>query len=51
MPRTARKAKLCGSLTTKALKKPYVSRWVGGVEIGSLGREDVVWHSEAVLMT
>ena len=34
------KVKLYGSLKTKELKKKYSSRPVGGVEMGSLDRED-----------
>ena len=35
------KIKLCGSLTTKELKKKHSSRLVGGVGMGSQGRKDV----------
>ena len=38
------KTKLYGSLTTKDLKKKYSSRWIGGAELGSWGREDMVWQ-------
>ena len=46
------KIKLYGSLTTKELKKKHSSRWVGGAETGSWGREDAqqggswqIWQS------
>ena len=39
---------LYGSLTTKDFKKSYSSRWVGGVELWSRGREDTVWCREEV---
>ena len=38
-----------GSLTTKDLKKLHSSRWVGGVEKESQGREDTVWPREAMV--
>ena len=39
------KSKLYGSLTTKDLKKPHSSRWVGGVESWRWDRK-VVCHGE-----
>ena len=36
---------LYGSPTTRDLKKPYSSRWVGGVE----GQRDMVWHRGGVV--
>ena len=36
------KIELYGSLTSKDLKKPYSSIWVGGVEMGGQSGEDMV---------
>ena len=41
------KFKLYGSPTTKDLKKPCSSRWVGEVKTGSQGRVVAVWHQRS----
>ena len=40
---TCQKIKLYGSLTNKDLKKPYLTRQVGEVELRSGDGEEVVW--------
>ena len=40
------KIELYGGPTTKDLKKPNSSKWVGGVETDSQDGEDVVWRQQ-----
>ena len=41
-----KKIELCGSLTTKELKKSHSSRWVGGVEILIVQRGAETWRHQ-----
>ena len=49
-PQNCQKTELHGSLTTKDLKKPHSSRWIGGVETGGEAwRPWVAWRGGGMI--